>query len=145
MKIFKKLDLRSLCRVSRVNKHFNDLTKDPSFYTSLNLKPYWYIINTNALHYLAFKCKNLQQLDLSWCDNFSVPDFQKFLDICGSLLTHLRLNCCSCIDDFAILKISRICKNLKGMYINMIIIIIITDKLQINNQYVLIFLRIGAT
>ncbi|KAL0113084.1 hypothetical protein PUN28_012359 [Cardiocondyla obscurior] len=115
IKILKNLDLKSLCRMSRVNKHFNNLAQDPLLYTRLNLKPYWYIIDTKALHYLAFKCKYLQQLDLSWCSNFSVPDLEKFLDTCGSLLTHLRLNCCSCIDDYAMFKISRGCKSLKEL------------------------------
>ncbi|XP_011705902.1 PREDICTED: F-box/LRR-repeat protein 4-like, partial [Wasmannia auropunctata] len=91
------------------------LTQDPLLYTSLNLKPYWHIINTEALCYLAPRCKYLQRLDLSWCNGFSVSDFENFLDTCGSLLTHLRLNCCSHIDDFAILKISKICKNLKEL------------------------------
>lgn len=136
IKILRHLDLKSLCRMSRVNKHFNNLAQDPLLYTCLNLKPYWYIIDTTALHYLAFKCKYLQQLDLSWCDSFSVPDLEKFLDACGNLLTHLQLNCCSCIDDFAILKISKICRNLKGMYLNVtIIIIIIIIKLYVITMY----------
>lgn len=121
MKILKNLDLKSLCCMSKVNKHFNNLAQDPLLYTCLNLKPYWYIINAEALYYLAPKCKYLRQLDLSWCDRFSVSDLEKFLDICGSLLTHLRLNCCSHIDNLAMIKISRICKDLKGMYINIII------------------------
>lgn len=127
--------------MSRVNKHFNNLAKDPMLYTCLNLKPYWYIINAEALNYLAFRCKYLQQLDLSWCSNLSICDLEKFLDTRGSLLMHLRLNSCLHINDFVILKISNICKNLKGMYVN--IIIIITDKLYITNIY--IFFRIGST
>ncbi|XP_025995379.2 F-box/LRR-repeat protein 4 isoform X1 [Solenopsis invicta] len=115
IKILRNLDLASLCRVSRVNKHFYNLAQDPLLYTCLNLKPYWYIIDTKALHFLTFKCTYLRQLDLSWCDRFSVLDLEMFLDICGSLLTHLRLNCCSRIDDSIILKISRICKNLREL------------------------------
>ncbi|XP_011688222.1 PREDICTED: F-box/LRR-repeat protein 4-like [Wasmannia auropunctata] len=115
IRILRYLDLKSLCCVSRVNKHFNNLAQDPLLYTSLNLKPYWHIINAKALYYLAPKCKYLRRLDLSWCDKFSVSDFEKFLDTCGSLLTHLRLNCCTHIDDSAMLKISKICKNLKEL------------------------------
>lgn len=116
IKILKNLDLKSLCRLSRVNKYFNNLAQDPMLYTRLNLKPYWYIINTEALNYLAFRCKYLQQLDISWCSNLSVYDFEKFLDTCDlCLLTHLRLNCCVYINDFAMLKISMICKNLKEL------------------------------
>lgn len=117
IKILRNLDLISLCSVSRVNKRFNNLAQDPLLYTCLNLKPYWYIIDAKALYYLTSRCTYLRQLDLSWCDRFSVPDLEMFLDTCGSLLTHLRLNCCSHIDDSAILKISKICKNLKGKYI----------------------------
>lgn len=115
IKILKYLNFKSLCHISRVNKHFNNLTQDPLLYTRLNLKPYWYIINSKALNYLAFRCKYLKQLDLSWCDSFSVPDLEKFLDTCGSLLTHLRLNSCLYIDDVAMLKISTICRNLQEL------------------------------
>ncbi|XP_077274473.1 F box and leucine-rich-repeat gene 4 isoform X2 [Temnothorax americanus] len=115
IKILRNLDLTSLCRMGRVNKYFNNLVQDPLLYKSLNLKPYWHIISTKALHYLAFKCKYLRRLDLSWCDSFSVSDLEKFLDTCGSLLTHLRLDCCSCIDDSAMLKISTVCKNLNEL------------------------------
>ncbi|XP_024873907.1 F-box/LRR-repeat protein 4-like [Temnothorax curvispinosus] len=114
-KILRNLDLMSLCRMGRVNKYFNNLVQNPLLYKSLNLKPYWHIISTKALHYLAFKCKYLRRLDLSWCDSFSVSDLEKFLDTCGSLLTHLRLDCCSCIDDSAMLKISTVCKNLNEL------------------------------
>ncbi|XP_071561373.1 F-box/LRR-repeat protein 4-like [Temnothorax nylanderi] len=115
IKILRNLDLKSLCRMGRVNKYFNNLVQDPLLYKSLNLKPYWHIISTKALYYLAFKCKYLRRLDLSWCDSFSVSDLEKFLDTCGSLLTHLRLDCCSCIDDSAMLKISTVCKNLNEL------------------------------
>ncbi|KYM94755.1 PREDICTED: F-box/LRR-repeat protein 4 [Cyphomyrmex costatus] len=115
MRILRNLDLKSLCCVSRVNKHFNNLAQDHLLYTSLNLKPYWYIINTKALNYLAPRCKYLRRLDLSWCNNFFVFDLDKFLDTCGNLLTHLRLNCCSQIDNKAIYQISKICKNLKEL------------------------------
>ncbi|XP_011056375.1 PREDICTED: F-box/LRR-repeat protein 4-like isoform X4 [Acromyrmex echinatior] len=115
MKILRNLDLKSLCRMSRVNKHFNNLAQDHLLYTSLNLKPYWNVINTKALYYLAPRCKYLRRLDLSWCNKFSVSELENFLVTCGSLLTHLRLNCCSCVDNNTMLKISRICKNLKEL------------------------------
>ncbi|XP_025270096.1 F-box/LRR-repeat protein 4 [Camponotus floridanus] len=83
LKILKKLDLKSLYRISRVNK-----------------------------------CKYLRRLDLSWCGNhgmFSATSIKEFLIECGSLLTHLRLNCCKNVDDSTIYQISVTCKNLKEL------------------------------
>ena len=119
MRILRNLDLKSLYRMGRVNKHFNNLARDRLLYTSLNLKPYWHIINTKTLYNLALRCKYLRRLDLSWCDKFSVRELENFLfTSCGSLLTHLRLNCCSCVNNNIMLTISTICKNLKGIYTN---------------------------
>ncbi|KYN18214.1 PREDICTED: F-box/LRR-repeat protein 4-like isoform X2 [Trachymyrmex cornetzi] len=115
MRILRNLDLKSLCRMSRVNKHFNNLAQDHLLYTSLNLKPYWHVIKKKALYYLAPRCKYLRRLDLSWCETFFFPEIDNFLVTCGSLLTHLRLNCCLWINNNAMLKISRICKNLKEL------------------------------
>ncbi|XP_012227104.2 F-box/LRR-repeat protein 4 [Linepithema humile] len=118
LKIFKNLDLRSLYRLCRVNKHFNNLAQDVLLYTRLNLKPYWHSFDARALNCLASRCKYLQQLDLSWCGNydmFSTTHIKNFLKNCGNLLTHLRLNCCDKVDNSVILEISRTCKNLKEL------------------------------
>lgn len=119
LKILTNLDLRSLCRLCRVNKRFNSIARDALLYTCLNLKLYWHCLDTHALNSLAPRCQYLRQLDLSWCGNykmFNSQDIFNFLDTCGSLLTHLRLNCCRVVNDCVVLKISKICKNLKGMY-----------------------------
>lgn len=105
-----------LCRVSQVNKRFNDLSRDPSLYTCLNLR---YVCNINTrisdlFYYFKSRCKYLQQLDLTM-SNFSVLDFIIFLNNCGKSLTHLRLTGCKSINDIALLNISITCKNLKGM------------------------------
>ena len=113
----KNLDLRSLCRCCKVNRHFNNIARDALLYTSLNLKPYWYCIDATALQNLTPRCQYLQRLDLSWCGNYdaiSNQDFVDFLQNCGSLITHLRLNCCRFVNDFVVREISRICKNLIG-------------------------------
>ncbi|KAI4484703.1 hypothetical protein M0804_007269 [Polistes exclamans] len=118
LKILKNLDLKTLCRLCRVNRHFSNIAKDALLYTSLNLKPYWYCLNDHALKYLIPRCQYLQRLDLSWCGNYNMisdRDFVDFIHSCGKLLTHLRLNCCRCINDKVILEVSRVCKNLKEL------------------------------
>lgn len=117
LKILKNLDLKSLCRLCRVNKHFNNIARDTLLYTSLNLKPYWHCLDTQTLNNLALRCQYLRQLDLSWCGNYDMFKYQNvvnFLSTCGSLLTHLRLNSCHFVNDIVISEVSKICKNLKG-------------------------------
>ncbi|XP_071580900.1 uncharacterized protein [Temnothorax nylanderi] len=63
--------------------------------------------------YFTSRCKYLQQLDLTR-SKFDVMEFINFLDNCGRRLTHLRLSRCKSVDNQALLKISKICKNLKG-------------------------------
>ncbi|XP_014487327.1 PREDICTED: F-box/LRR-repeat protein 4 isoform X1 [Dinoponera quadriceps] len=118
LKILKNLDLKSLCRLCRVNKHFNNIARDALLYTCLNLKPYWHCLDTQALNNLAPRCQYLRQLDLSWCGNYNMFKYQNivsFLNSCGSLLTHLRLNCCHIVNDIVIYEVSKICKNLKEL------------------------------
>lgn len=113
--------MKTLCRLCRVNRHFSNIARDALLYTSLNLKPYWYCLNDHALKHLIPRCQYLQRLDLSWCGNYNMisdRDLIDFIHSCGSLLTHLRLNCCRSINDMVILEVSRICKNLKGMSLN---------------------------
>lgn len=118
LKILKNLDLKSLCRCCQVNKHFNNIARDALLYTSLNLKPYWHCIDTNALATLASRCQYLQRIDLSWCGNYNTitsRDIQDFLTSSGSQLTHLRFNCCQFVSNSVILKVSVICRNLKEL------------------------------
>lgn len=117
MKILKNLDLKSLCRLCRVNRQFNNIARDALLYTALNLKPYWHCLDASTLNCLATRCNYLQQLDLSWCGNYNMikyEEFVNFLQSSGTLLTHLRLNCCQFVNDAVIFEISTICKNLKG-------------------------------
>ncbi|XP_071579052.1 F-box/LRR-repeat protein 4-like [Temnothorax nylanderi] len=121
--IFKNLDLMTLCRLNYVNRRFNDLIRDPQLYTCLNIHSANFDMATrdmsNIFCYFTSRCKYLQQLDLTK-SIFSVEDFNNFLDNCGRRLTHLRLGYCCFIGltDLALLKISEICVNLKGMYIH---------------------------
>lgn len=116
----KNLDLRSLCRLCRVNKRFNSIAQDALLYTRLNLKPYWHSFDVHALSSLAPRCRYLRKLDLSWCGNYNMLNYQDIVNLlstCGSLLTHLRLNCCRVVNDCVIFEISRVCKSLKGTYV----------------------------
>jgi len=123
IKVLKNLDLRALCRMSQVNKRFNNLTRDCQLYTCLNIRFLNPAHTYNIFDYFTSRCKYLEQLDLT-ASKFSVSNFEKFLNNCGSHLTHLRLNKCSSVDDDVLLKNSKICKNLKSMYVCVIITLI---------------------
>ncbi|XP_015113292.1 F-box/LRR-repeat protein 4 [Diachasma alloeum] len=118
LKILKNLDLKSLCRCCRVNKHFNNVARDALLYTSLNLKPYWNSLDSGALNVLAPRCQYLQKVDFSWCGNYNTitpQNFIEFMASAGGLLTHLRLNCCRFVIDQVIAEISGTCRNLKEL------------------------------
>ncbi|XP_071582043.1 uncharacterized protein [Temnothorax nylanderi] len=118
LKIFKYLDVVTLCRMNEVNnRRFDILTRDPLLYTRLNMR---YISSDKYMCdifcYFTPRCKYLQQLDLTGC-NFDVNDFVNFLDNCGRRLTHLRLSNCNdgeCLNP-VLLKTSETCKNLKEL------------------------------
>ncbi|XP_036143909.1 uncharacterized protein LOC118645956 [Monomorium pharaonis] len=118
LNILKNLDLRSLCRVGRVNKRLNNLTRDPFLYTSLNVRnihfTYWRSNLWHKFDYFAHRCKYLKQLDLSFCD-IPVLKFNMFINTCGKHLTHLNLCCCRYVDDSALLEISKTCEILKEL------------------------------
>ncbi|XP_071573060.1 F-box/LRR-repeat protein 4-like [Temnothorax nylanderi] len=118
--LLKYLDMRSFCRMSKVNKRLNNLTQDPFFFKCLNLrnlkKEYSEdssVCYDKILFYFASKCKYLQQLDLTKSSRISAPDFVNFLQSCGDCLTHLRLRECYFVNKLSLLKVSEICKNLK--------------------------------
>ncbi|XP_014213148.1 F-box/LRR-repeat protein 4 [Copidosoma floridanum] len=115
VKIFKYLDLRSLCRCSQVNRQFNTIAVDASLYKRLNFKPYWHLINATVLDSFITKCQYLQRLDVSWCGNIQPKDFINFLKATGSSLSHLRLNCCSFVNNDVMQEISITCTNLKEL------------------------------
>ncbi|XP_024870810.1 uncharacterized protein LOC112453968 isoform X2 [Temnothorax curvispinosus] len=123
LKILKNLDLKTLCRMSNVDKRFKNLTQDPELYTRLNMryKSKKYINCGSCLTHLCLRdchirqlnsvllsfgiswtCKNLKELDLSelHCDKFSYLE---------------KLNNLECIN-IAELEIStkHVCKTLKN-------------------------------
>ncbi|XP_071565151.1 F-box/LRR-repeat protein 4-like [Temnothorax nylanderi] len=115
LKIFKYLDLVTLCRMNEVNRRFDILTRDPLLYTRLNMR---FIESDKYMCdifcYFTPRCKYLQQLDLTG-SNFDVDVFVIFLDNCGRRLTHLRLSKCRMNLNPVLLKISETCKNLKEL------------------------------
>ncbi|XP_071649655.1 F-box/LRR-repeat protein 4-like [Temnothorax longispinosus] len=116
LKIFKYLDLVTLCRMNEVNnERFDILTRDPLLYTRLNMR---FIESDKYMCdifcYFTPRCKYLQQLDLTG-SNFDVDVFVIFLDNCGRRLTHLRLRDCRMDLNPVLLKISETCKNLKEL------------------------------
>ncbi|XP_071556703.1 F-box/LRR-repeat protein 4-like [Temnothorax nylanderi] len=116
LKIFKYLDVVTLCRMNEVNNsRFDILTRDPLLYTRLNMR----FIESNKYMcdifcYFTPRCKYLQQLDLT-ASKFDVDVFVIFLDNCGRRLTHLRLRDCHMDLNPVLLKISETCKNLKEL------------------------------
>ncbi|XP_036148544.1 uncharacterized protein LOC118647567 isoform X2 [Monomorium pharaonis] len=118
LNILKDLDLRSLCRVSRVNKRLNHLTRDPFLYTSLNMRnihfTYWRTNLWHKFNYFARRCKYLKELDLSYCD-IPVVKFNVFIHTCGKRLTHLNLSRCRCVNNSVLRQISKTCPNLKEL------------------------------
>ncbi|XP_036148547.1 uncharacterized protein LOC118647567 isoform X5 [Monomorium pharaonis] len=118
LNILKDLDLRSLCRVGRVNKRLNNLTRDPFLYTSLNMRnihfTYWRTNLWHKFHYFARRCTYLKELDLSYCD-IPVVKFNVFIHTCGKRLTHLNLSRCRCVNNSVLRQISKTCPNLKEL------------------------------
>ncbi|TGZ57936.1 F-box/LRR-repeat protein 4 [Temnothorax longispinosus] len=116
LKIFKYLDVLTLCRINEVIRRFDILTRDSLLYTRLNMR---YIRSEKRMcnifcYFTPRYNKYLQQLDLTGC-NFDVNNFVNFLDNCGRRLTHLRLSDCNdgeCLNP-VLLKVSETCKNLK--------------------------------
>ncbi|XP_071556701.1 F-box/LRR-repeat protein 4-like isoform X2 [Temnothorax nylanderi] len=116
LKIFKYLDLVTLCRMNEVNnRRFDILTRNPLLYTRLNMR--WIESDKymcDIFCYFTPRCKYLQQLDLTR-SNFDVDNFVNFLHNCGRRLTHLRLSGCRMDLNPVLLEISETCKNLKEL------------------------------
>ncbi|XP_071571642.1 F-box/LRR-repeat protein 4-like isoform X2 [Temnothorax nylanderi] len=117
LKIFKYLDLVTLCRMNEVNnRRFDILTRDPRLYTRLNIR--WIESDKymcDIFRYFTPRCKYLQQLDLTG-NQFYINDFVNFLNNCGWRLTHLRLSECYVAQlNPVLLEISKTCKNLKEL------------------------------
>ncbi|KAF6209124.1 hypothetical protein GE061_014867 [Apolygus lucorum] len=120
LRILSNLDLVSLCRCTKVNKHFYRLASDAMLHTAINLKPYWHSVNYKTLEYLSPRCKYLQKIDLSWCGNYgqiSPMQFISFIEKCGKQINNLRLDCCKFINDDCVKQIAVSCRNLKELSI----------------------------
>lgn len=66
---------------------------------------------------MLFRCKFLKKLDMSWCGcstSLNSYDLIKFINRCGSNITHLKLNSISILNAPCIDIIGRVCQNLTG-------------------------------
>ncbi|XP_011689031.1 PREDICTED: uncharacterized protein LOC105450742 [Wasmannia auropunctata] len=121
LEILKNLDVTSLSRMSRVNKRFNNLSRDPLLYKCLNLRnihlTYMHTSICQFFDYFAPRCKRILQLDLAYCEFFA-PEFREFIKTCCRHLTHLRLSHCDYVFNSNLRDISEICKNLKELDLN---------------------------
>ncbi|XP_053610124.1 F-box/LRR-repeat protein 4 isoform X2 [Plodia interpunctella] len=100
--VMKFLDMQSLCRCAQVNRHFSRLASDSVLYRTIDLRPYWYCVQSQVLTTLSMRCKFLQKLDLSWCGSRRMVQSSyvvNFLKDSGAELTHLRMNCCKFVDN----------------------------------------------
>lgn len=87
-------------------------------YRSLNLKPYWNVVNDSMLASLSRRATNLQKLDLSWCgmfDAITVSQFKEFIRRCGGKLTDLRLNSCQFLNASCMEVVCQVCSVLKEL------------------------------
>ncbi|KAL1509824.1 hypothetical protein ABEB36_004504 [Hypothenemus hampei] len=104
LKIFDYLDLVSLSRCAQVNKRWNAIANDESFYQEIDLKMYWNKVNSDTLSKLKKNLGRVKKLDMTWCNqdriefriNNLCEDFHNLLvSILGNTkdtLTHLCLD-----------------------------------------------------
>ena len=118
IKIYKLLDLLSICNLSQTCHMLHNITYEPFLYMQLNLKNYWWLVNDSTLDYLGERCSQLQQLDLSWCgpyDSVTSTSFMQFIHQCGHHLICLRLNNCHFVDNYCLYMIANVCVNLEEL------------------------------
>eukprot|EP00794_Sanderia_malayensis_P003795 gene3795-4320_t len=109
------LTLKELILMIRSCKFFKAFIYDPSWYKELNLKPYWSKINNKALESFVPKCSGIEKLNMSWLgalESITTNVFIKFVEICGSSLTHLHLAACDFVNLQSLKVISSTCYNL---------------------------------
>uniref|UniRef100_A0AAG5DW31 F-box domain-containing protein n=1 Tax=Anopheles atroparvus TaxID=41427 RepID=A0AAG5DW31_ANOAO len=95
LNIFSFLDIWSLSSVERVCQKFNLVARDPGLFRAVNLRPYWMLVNTARVQWLAARCTGIRKLDVSWCGMFDAnfaASVHRLLLTCGKAITHLRLD-----------------------------------------------------
>ncbi|XP_011869603.1 PREDICTED: F-box/LRR-repeat protein 4-like isoform X2 [Vollenhovia emeryi] len=115
LNIFQSLDIKSLCRMSTMDKRLNNLTRDASLFKCfnvLNMRNMNAMYIDNILSYCTSRCRHIQQLDFTSSD-ISISKFREFLQTCGGRLTHLRLRNCKFVGSYALFTIAEVCNNLK--------------------------------
>ena len=120
LKIFFYLKIDDICRASRVNKLFLNLSYDPSLNSVINLKPMFLHINDKALEYFASRGYCIKSLNLSWLGVRNKVSPMKACELINSCwnLVDLRLSGCSFISPGVIQLIGKTCTNLK-VYFNL--------------------------
>ncbi|KAM3965356.1 F box and leucine-rich-repeat gene 4 isoform 2-T2 [Aphomia sociella] len=122
--VMKFLDIQSLCRCAQVNRHFNKLASDTILYRQIDLRPYWYCVQSQVLKTLSNRCYLLQKLDLSWCGSHQTihpSSVVSFLKNSGAELTHLRMNCCKFVNDMVLRAIVTISSSLQELCLRSVI------------------------
>lgn len=112
--IFSYLDLRSLYNCSAVCRKFNRIAKDPLLYIEVNLKRYWYLVNTQLVRSLMARSKLIKKLDLSCCD-ITPDDFMDYMRQHGPSITNLRLNSVPFMSSICMQAIAFKCEHLKEL------------------------------
>ncbi|XP_011642374.1 uncharacterized protein LOC105430487 [Pogonomyrmex barbatus] len=125
LKILKYLDLKSLYRMCRVNKYFNDLAQNPMLYTSFRLHSYELhcyknVTGKDLLKLLeTSRYKYLKKVEIDNTDRFSSWEVLSLILTYGSSLTCLYLCFTEDINiDNITSTISIKCKNLKELKIS---------------------------
>lgn len=119
--ILSHLDLHSLCSCACVSTTLHTACQDPSLFTSITLKPYWYCVNRSALEWLSVRAHLLQHLDLSWCGAYGIfdaADFNWFIKKVGNRLRTLRLESCQFLNNETLYWISACCSSLQELNLN---------------------------
>ncbi|CAG0914236.1 unnamed protein product [Notodromas monacha] len=134
MKILGYLDLKSLCALSRVNRHLYRLSSDPLLYRKLDMRPYWPQLRGKCLFkYLSSKCSVLRMLDLSWCGCYgaiTANEFCKIMDRFGHTLLGLWLDYCDFLTSDVIKMLHIWCPQLKDFFV------LFSSKMEVDLDFV---------
>lgn len=115
IRILDYLDIDDLCRARRINKLFNQLAKDPSLYTSINLQPFCKVLYDDSILNISKNCSALQILDLSWIgpnNQISTSAICSFLRNIPNVVV-LRLSSCQMLASSVLETIAIYCSNLQ--------------------------------
>ena len=97
------LSLDQLCRISRVNKRWNGLSKKPILWTTLNLFEGGYSMSPQHFEKICIRSWQLVNLDLRFCNEINKYTLHAIAMNCNPLaLKELYLDGCENVDDDAL-------------------------------------------